>query len=118
MKSLLGCFYRAAAWAGVMDLNNVLELASRDGHTRHVEALLAAGADIHTDDDEPLRTAAWWGRTETVKLLLEAGANVHAKDNQALRWAKDAGHPQTATALADWTAQVAASTAPRKLRPQ
>jgi ankyrin repeat protein len=98
-------FYRAQAWAGVLDKNNVLELAARGGHTRTVRALLDAGADIHTGDDEPLRIAAWWGRADTVRALLESGADVHARHDEALRWAAKEKHLETVKVLEDWIAQ-------------
>ena len=69
MKSTMSYFYRAAAWAGVIDKDNALQLAARGGRTHTVTALLEAGADIHAGDDEPLRIAAWWGRTDTVRAL-------------------------------------------------
>ena len=105
MLSLLSHFYRAVAWAGVIDKNNSLQLNARDGHTVAVEALLRAGADVHALDDEALRTASWWGRTGTIKVLLEGGANVHAKDDEALRWAEQQKHTHTAALLRTWAAR-------------
>ena len=69
MKSTMSYFYRAAAWAGVIDKDNALQLAARGGRTHTVTALLEAGADIHAGDDEPLRWAAKEKHMETVKLL-------------------------------------------------
>ena len=104
MQSLMSYFYRAQAWSGIMDLDNVLQLAGRDGHTRTVKALLQAGANVHALDDEALRTAAWWGRTDAVKALLEGGANVHAKHDEALRWAEEEKHLDTVKLLREWAA--------------
>lgn len=102
MKSLMSYFYLAQARMGIMDLDNVLEIEARDGHTSRVKALLEAGADVHADNDEALRTAAWWGRTSTVKTLLENGADVHAKNDGALKWAKEMKRGDTIRVLDDW----------------
>jgi ankyrin repeat protein len=112
MKSLRSYFYRAQRLIGVMNqvqMNNLLEHAAREGQTRTAEALIEAGANVHADEDEPLRIAAWCGRSETVKAILEAGADVHARHDQALQWAVDgelAGgddkHKQTQKILKDW----------------
>jgi ankyrin repeat protein len=109
MKSLLSYFFQAAAWAGVIDKNNALQLAARGGHTLTVTALLKAGANLHALDDEPLRTAAWWGRTDAVRALLEGGANVHAKHDEALRWAEEQKHLDTVKLLREWAAHCSQS---------
>ena len=104
MISLMSHFYRAQARIGILDLENVLQLAGMAGHTRTVKALLRAGANVHALDDEALRTAAWWGRTDAVKALLEGGADVHAKNDEALRWAEEQKHMDTVRVLRDWAA--------------
>jgi ankyrin repeat protein len=104
MQSLTSHFFRAAAWAKIIDKDNALQLAARHGHARTVKALLEAGADVHADDDLALRIAAWWGRTDTVKALLEAGADAHARDDQAQRWAADGKHMDTVKLLEQWLA--------------
>jgi hypothetical protein len=40
------------------------------GHTQTVKVLLAAGADVHAEDDLALRYAAAYGHTETVRILV------------------------------------------------
>jgi len=102
MISLMSQFFRAASWAGLIDKNNVLQLAARDGHTRAVKALLRAGADVHALEDAALRIAAWEGCTDAVKVLLEAGANVHAENDEALRSAEKLSHRETAGLLREW----------------
>jgi len=105
MKSTMSYFYRAAAWAGVIDKDNALQLAARGGRTHTVTALLEAGADIHAGDDEPLRIAAWWGRTDTVRALLKGGADIHARHDEALRWAAKEKHMETVKLLEDWMSE-------------
>ena len=58
-------------------LNEALLEASYSGHTKIMELLLAAGANVHAQDDEPLRLARANEQTDTVKLLLDTGAGRH-----------------------------------------
>jgi ankyrin repeat protein len=39
-----------------------------------VQLLLAAGANMHANNDEALQTASKYGRVEVVQMLLAAGA--------------------------------------------
>ena len=66
-----------------------LRLASENGHTNVVEILLKNHADIHANNDWPLRfaSASADNHLDVVKLLLKYGANVHAQDDYALRYA-------------------------------
>ena len=57
-----------------------------------LDAALAAGANVHAQDDEALRRASHNGRLAVVQTLLNAGANVHANNDYALRWASENGH--------------------------
>jgi hypothetical protein len=53
-------------------LNCLLMVASWTGKpTDTVKALLAAGADVHADNDWALREAAYYGYTETVRVLVQ-----------------------------------------------
>jgi bacterioferritin-associated ferredoxin len=63
--------------------------------------LLAAGANVHADNDYALYWASYKGHTEVVKVLLAAGANVHANDDGALRWASYNGHTEVVKVLKD-----------------
>jgi hypothetical protein len=76
-------------------------VAALNGYAETARTLLAGGADVHADNDRPLRVAARSGHTETVKALLEGGADPQARDNQALRWATSRGHVETAKVLRD-----------------
>lgn len=81
-----------------------LRWAAARGHTETVRVLLAAGADVHADEDEALRMAAWNGHADIVADLLAAGADIHAGEDWALRWAARNGHKQTIAVLNDWIA--------------
>jgi ankyrin repeat protein len=80
--------------------DRALRWAAHDGHAEIVQTLLAAGADVHVGDDLALRWAAMNGHTDTVKLLLAHGADVHGSDDRALRRAVDSGHTETIRVLA------------------
>ncbi|KAJ1961047.1 hypothetical protein GGI12_003465, partial [Dipsacomyces acuminosporus] len=54
--------------------------------------LLAYGADVHVQNEEPLREAAERGHLEIIRLLLSAGSNVHVDDEAPLRSAARGGH--------------------------
>jgi hypothetical protein len=86
MLSLLTHFYRAAAWAGVINKNYSLVHNSAKGHPLRVDALLHAGADVHFNEDIAVRLASWEGQAEVVQVLLDGGADGHAHDDEALRW--------------------------------
>jgi len=44
--------------------------------------LIELGANIHMNDDQPLRNACKLGHLELVKYLVESGANIHAVDEK------------------------------------
>jgi len=68
-------------------LDDALIDNSNEGNAELVGALIAAGADVHADDDYALRWAARYGHADVVELLLEAKADVHADNEEALRQA-------------------------------
>ena len=59
-----------------------------------LEILIAAGADIHADDDAALHLAAGNGDAETVRVLIAAGADIHARGDYALRRAAEYGRTE------------------------
>ena len=64
-----------------------LHIAATCGRDNVVEALLAAGEDLHRATDggwTVLHNAAWFGRTSIVNLLLESGAYVQAETKELL----------------------------------
>jgi ankyrin repeat protein len=101
MVSLLSHFYRATAWAGLVDKNHSLQHSSNCGHDLSVKAWLRAGANVHSLDDAALRLAAWEGHTDVVKTLLEHGANIHAAEDEAFQ----SKHPEIIELLNDWAAR-------------
>ena len=69
-----------------------LQTAAVHGLATDVARFLAAGADVHADNDAALRFAAEYGHEAVVAQLLAAGANVHADNDAALRFAAEYGH--------------------------
>ena len=61
-------------------------------HVETYKMLLAAGADLHKDDDNALRFSAGNGYLEVVKYLVGRGAFVHAINDEALRWSAHNSH--------------------------
>lgn len=87
-------------------MSDALYDAAKIGDLIGVEAALAAGADVHANDDEALILVASRGHHEALQTLIDAGANVHAKDGQALSMAADIGCQDCAIRLLDAGAEV------------
>jgi hypothetical protein len=81
------------------NLDNRLFRAAQRGKTKAVQKLLAAGANLHANQEAALDLAACFGQTKMVKMLLTLGANVHASDDGALHAAVESGHTVTADVL-------------------
>lgn len=64
-------------------------------------AMIAAGADIHCNEETPLRWAAARGDREMVEFLLDHGADLTAGDYKALRWAYLEKHENVVNLLID-----------------
>ena len=60
--------------------------ACKHGSLDKVISLLDQGADIHTDNECPLRWSAYYGHLPVVQYLLEHGADIHATNNDALNF--------------------------------
>jgi ankyrin repeat protein len=82
-------------------LDKQLIEASQNGYVDVVKVLLAAGANVHVNNDYALRVASENGHVDVVKVLLAAGANVHVYNDYALRWASDNGRVDVVLALAE-----------------
>lgn len=68
--------------------------------------LIAARANLHVNDDEPLYVAAQHGHADVVRQLLLAGANVHADGNRTLVAAVKKGHSEVVRRLVEHGADV------------
>lgn len=68
----------------VQERGLLFSAAVMDRKVDDVRLYLQKGADVHYDDDLPLRVASYLGHLDLVKLLLEHGANVHAGRETAL----------------------------------
>jgi len=88
-----------AAGANIHADDDALYWAACHGHVEVVRLLLAAGANVHVHDDGALRWAADQGRTNVVRVLLAARANIHADDDAALRWAAKNSHTDVVRVL-------------------
>ena len=73
-------------------LNDILKEVVKRGDLARVKTAVAEGANIHTDDDYPIKVASVYGHLEVVKFLMEKGAHVHSENFIAVQWAAEAGH--------------------------
>lgn len=73
-------------------VDGALQTASRGGCTEDVHLLLAAGADVHVDDDELIGLASEDGYVDVVDALIVAGADVNASGGWPVKVATSAGH--------------------------
>src|SRR3990167_8398204 len=69
-----------------------LRSASENGKFDVVKYLVEHDADIHAEYDDALIVACQHGYIHIVKYLVENGADVHANNDDALRWASMCGH--------------------------
>jgi ankyrin repeat protein len=66
------------------DINQALVAAIAAKDAAEVASLLKKGADIHDNDDFPLRGAIYLGYRDIAEVLLKNGANVHAVNEEPL----------------------------------
>jgi len=94
--------------SNLMDNTTKLQLLAmkKDVKQDDIKELIKRGADIHWNDDAPLRDAAGYGSKETVMTLLEHGADIHARDDYALRSAAKAGNTETVKTLLEHGANI------------
>jgi ankyrin repeat protein len=57
---------------------SLLSTATELGNLELVKDLVEHGADIHENENGPLKLAIWNGHLEVVKYLVEHGADIHA----------------------------------------
>jgi len=84
---------------------NLLEACNR-GDIKEVRRLVEQGANIHANDEEALRWAAFRGHLEIVKYLIEKGADVHGQNDLALKWAAAGGHLEVVRCLVEHGADI------------
>lgn len=65
-------------------IDAILKQSAVCGECRAVGELISMGADIHQNDEEPLRLASRFGHAPSVRMLIRCGADVHALDDEAL----------------------------------
>lgn len=87
-----------------------LTVACINDHKNIVESLLKNGADIHVNNDYPMRMACFHGRFEVVKLLLKNGAKIN--NNESLYWACFHGRENVVKLLLENGADVNTEPAP------
>ncbi|KAK3247294.1 hypothetical protein CYMTET_43203 [Cymbomonas tetramitiformis] len=107
--------------------NTSLHLAALNGHLETVQALIAAGADIHAKnsrEESPLHLAACGGAVPVLEALITAGALAHVVDKEGctpLHLAAYKGRTKAAEALltlgADLQAQGQVQSGLRRFQP-
>ena len=80
--------------------------ACENGDLEKVKEYIEKGADIHTQNDDALRSAASGGHISIVKYLIEKGVNIHAKDDFALIAAAQKGHFEVVKYLVEHGADI------------
>mmetsp|Transcript_90803 Transcript_90803/g.166646 ORF Transcript_90803/g.166646 Transcript_90803/m.166646 type:complete len:226 (+) Transcript_90803:81-758(+) len=94
-----------------------LHMAASGGHVKAVQALLAAGADVHSNDIHrctPLMYAVEFGHEGTARALLAAGAQVNGRDmidSTVLHYCAQRSHTKLAQILLDAGADLHAKNA-------
>ncbi|MDY0009490.1 MAG: ankyrin repeat domain-containing protein [Bdellovibrionales bacterium] len=78
-----------------------LVTAAVQGDVETLRAVLDTGADVHFQEDLPLRAAAYTGQLACMKILVTAGADVKAHFNEALYVAAKAGDGKMVDFLLD-----------------
>jgi hypothetical protein len=68
-----------------VDYTFLLKLLTCGDHANIMQLLIDYNADIHMDDDFPLRIHVHRNNINTVKVLLDADANIHADNDYAIR---------------------------------
>lgn len=71
--------------ANVCAGNNIAIKVMSMSYPEMINRLIDYGANIHVDNEYPLRCSAWGQCYDNMKLLLEHGANIHADDDFVLR---------------------------------
>lgn len=81
-----------------------LRAAAAVGNVDDVEYLVRHGANVHADKDAALRLSCERGFTDIVYILLESGADVHSNWDEPLRMASRHGHEEIVGVLLEYGA--------------
>ena len=64
----------------------------KDGDVMSVKNMVLKGADIHMDEEAPLRIAAEWGYLDITQFFIELGADIHVRNDVVFRNAVNTGN--------------------------
>lgn len=67
-----------------VDKEDILLMAVRNGYLNVVDLLIQEGANIHVQEELPLKTAVQRGHFAVVRLLVDSGALVHQMVDQLI----------------------------------
>jgi len=87
-----------------------LKYATFYGHLNIVKYLIEKGVDVHAEEDIALKNACINGYLEIVKYLLEKGANIHSNEDDPLLSAAYYGHVEIVKYLVEKGADIHART--------
>ena len=69
-----------------------ISIEAQNGHLEVVKFLVQHGADVTSQNNNPIRWASEFGHLEVVKFLVQHGADVTSQDNNPIRMASHFGH--------------------------
>lgn len=86
--------------------NDIFLQKVKDRQLEVIKYIITLGANIHTNDDFPLKYSAFVGHLEIVKFLVEKGANIHNCNERALMYGAKNGHLQIVKYLVESGADI------------
>lgn len=107
---LAGVKTALAAGANIhADEERALQVAADNRHLHVLEYLLSQGADVHINGEYALCWAARHGRLDVARVLVAAGANIHVHEEYPLRTAAYEGQLEVVNWLLDMGAYIHAA---------
>lgn len=91
---------------GANSYDEILLSASKQGHNKIIKLVLVSGADVHVNNDAPLRYACLKNQVRSVKLLIKHGADIHAENDEALIYACKYGNLKVVKILLAYGAKI------------
>ena len=88
------------------DIDVQFACAAKDGNSKALKTLIYQGADIHNNNDRPLRLAVLYGQHSSTETLLRNGANVHVNHDELIVAAAEEGDAAMVRILLDFGADV------------